>query len=104
MKAFFEAVDIIPVNRSDRSESLKALDIALEKLQEGKVFGIYPEGTRSRDGYLYRGKIGVAWLAHSDWRARGSGRSDWYRPSAEARLKHDLPAPLHDSCGQAALL
>ena len=64
MKAFFEAVDIIPVNRSDRSESLKALDIALEKLQEGKVFGIYPEGTRSRDGYLYRGKIGVAWLAH----------------------------------------
>ena len=63
MKAFFEAVDIIPVNRSDRSESLKALDIALEKLQEGKVFGIYPEGTRSRDGYLYRGKIGVAWLA-----------------------------------------
>ena len=61
---FFEAVDIIPVNRSDRSESLKALDIALEKLQEGKVFGIYPEGTRSRDGYLYRGKIGVAWLAH----------------------------------------
>ena len=36
-------MDIIPVNRSDRSESLKALDIALEKLQEGKVFGIYPE-------------------------------------------------------------
>lgn len=64
MKAFFEAVDIIPVNRADRSESLKALDIALEKLNEGKVFGIYPEGTRSRDGYLYRGKIGVAWLAH----------------------------------------
>ena len=64
MKAFFETVDIIPVNRSDRSESLKALDIALEKLNEGKVFGIYPEGTRSRDGYLYRGKIGVAGLAH----------------------------------------
>ena len=64
MKAFFETVDIIPVNRSDRSKSLKALDIALEKLNEGKVFGIYPEGTRSRDGYLYRGKIGVAWLAH----------------------------------------
>lgn len=64
MKSFFEAVDVIPVNRSDRSESLKALDLALEKLEEGKVFGIYPEGTRSRDGYLYRGKIGVAWLAH----------------------------------------
>lgn len=64
MKVFFEAVDVIPVNRGDRSESLKALDVALERLDEGKVFGIYPEGTRSRDGYLYRGKIGVAWLAH----------------------------------------
>ena len=42
MKAFFEAVDIIPVNRSDRSESLKALDIALEKLQEGKVSAFTP--------------------------------------------------------------
>ena len=64
MKAFFEAVDIIPVNRTDRSESFKALETALGKLEEGKVFGIYPEGTRSRDGHLYRGKIGVAWLAH----------------------------------------
>lgn len=64
MKKIFEAIDIIPVNRSDRSESMKALDKALEVLEEGRVFGIYPEGTRSRDGYLYRGKIGVAWLAH----------------------------------------
>ncbi|GGH57166.1 1-acyl-sn-glycerol-3-phosphate acyltransferase [Rothia aerolata] len=64
MKRFFEAIDIIPVNRSDRSESMKALDKALAVLREDRVFGIYPEGTRSRDGYLYRGKIGVAWLAH----------------------------------------
>lgn len=64
MKTFFEAIDIIPVNRADQAERLKALEIGLERLNEGGVFGIYPEGTRSRDGYLYRGRIGVAWLAH----------------------------------------
>lgn len=51
---------IIPVNRSDRSESIKALDQALRVLENQGVFGIYPEGTRSRGGYLYRGKTGVA--------------------------------------------
>lgn len=64
MKTFFETIEIIPVNRSDKSESMKALDKALEVLERDGVFGIYPEGTRSRDGYLYKGKIGVAWLAH----------------------------------------
>lgn len=64
MKTLFQVIDIIPVNRTDKKESMKALDQALARLQEGKVFGIYPEGTRSRDGYLYKGKIGVAWLAH----------------------------------------
>lgn len=64
MKTLFQVIDIIPVNRTDKKESMKALETALERLNEGKVFGIYPEGTRSRDGYLYKGKIGVAWLAH----------------------------------------
>ncbi|MFW0112630.1 lysophospholipid acyltransferase family protein [Rothia sp. CCM 9417] len=64
MKTLFQVIDIIPVNRTDKKESMKALETALERLEEGKVFGIYPEGTRSRDGYLYKGKIGVAWLAH----------------------------------------
>lgn len=64
MKTMFQAIDIIPVNRTDKRESMKALDQALERLEAGGVFGIYPEGTRSRDGYLYKGKIGVAWLAH----------------------------------------
>lgn len=64
MKTLFQVIDIIPVNRSDKKESMKALDKALERLNDGKVFGIYPEGTRSRDGYLYKGKIGVAWLTH----------------------------------------
>lgn len=64
MKTLFQVIDIIPVNRTDKKESMKALETALDRLNEGKVFGIYPEGTRSRDGHLYKGKIGVAWLAH----------------------------------------
>lgn len=64
MKAIFELIDIIPVNRTDQTGRLKALEKGLERLNNGQVFGIYPEGTRSRDGYLYRGRIGVAWLAH----------------------------------------
>ena len=39
------------------------LDAAADLLERGELFGIYPEGTRSPDGRLYRGKIGVAWLA-----------------------------------------
>lgn len=63
MKGAFTWFDVIPVNRSARAESVKALRPAEERLQEGGVFGIYPEGTRSRDGRLYRGKAGVAYLA-----------------------------------------
>jgi len=40
-----------------------ALDSGLSLLHEGEAFAVYPEGTRSRDGRLYRGKTGVAWLA-----------------------------------------
>ena len=50
MKAFFKAVDIIPVNRSDRSESLKALNLALEKLEESKV-RVHAYGTYSANIY-----------------------------------------------------
>ncbi len=39
------------------------LTIETEVLREGRAFGIYPEGTRSRDGRIYRGRTGVAWLA-----------------------------------------
>ncbi|HHW83553.1 MAG TPA: 1-acyl-sn-glycerol-3-phosphate acyltransferase [Actinomycetales bacterium] len=61
--AFFRGVGTIPVDRSGGKASEAALRTGLKRLAEGKLFGIYPEGTRSPDGRLYRGKTGVARLA-----------------------------------------
>ncbi len=63
IKTWFEAIDMVPVDRSDTKAAIDSLDIALEVLGRGDAFGIYPEGTRSRDGLLYRGRTGVAHLA-----------------------------------------
>ncbi|GAA4871638.1 lysophospholipid acyltransferase family protein [Kitasatospora terrestris] len=63
-RAFFTSViNAVPVERTDIRAAAASLEQALEILQDGKAFGIYPEGTRSLDGRLYRGKTGVAWLA-----------------------------------------
>ena len=60
---FFRGVGQIPIRREGGSASKRALDSAMEVLQAGRVFGIYPEGTRTRDGFLHRGHTGVARLA-----------------------------------------
>lgn len=60
---FFRGVGTIPVDRSGGKQSEAALRTGLQVLQDGGIFGIYPEGTRSPDGRLYRGKTGVARLA-----------------------------------------
>jgi 1-acyl-sn-glycerol-3-phosphate acyltransferase len=60
---FFRAVGQIPIKRTGGSASMAALDSAAEVLEDGHLFGIYPEGTRSPDGRLYKGKTGVARLA-----------------------------------------
>lgn len=60
---FFSAVGQIPVRREGGNAGERALASALDVLRDGGVFGIYPEGTRSRDGYLHRGHTGVARLA-----------------------------------------
>jgi 1-acyl-sn-glycerol-3-phosphate acyltransferase len=62
-KAFFSGVGQIPIDRGGGAASERALRSGLRVLSEGKVLGIYPEGTRSPDGRLYRGRTGVARLA-----------------------------------------
>jgi len=62
-RGWFEGLDMLPVDRDDSKAALASLDVALEVLGRGEAFGIYPEGTRSRDGRLYRGRTGVAHLA-----------------------------------------
>jgi 1-acyl-sn-glycerol-3-phosphate acyltransferase len=63
IRAWFSGIGMVPVDRDDTKAALASLDIALEVLGRGEAFGIYPEGTRSRDGRLYRGRTGVAHLA-----------------------------------------
>ncbi|MFJ1702806.1 lysophospholipid acyltransferase family protein [Kitasatospora sp. NPDC088346] len=64
VRSFFTSViNAVPVERGTYRSAAASLEQALEILQDGKAFGIYPEGTRSLDGRLYRGKTGVAWLA-----------------------------------------
>ena len=63
MRWFFTAVGAVPIRRGTAGAAREALNSAMEILNDGLAFGIYPEGTRSRDGRLYRGRTGVAWLA-----------------------------------------
>ncbi|MEU4553245.1 1-acyl-sn-glycerol-3-phosphate acyltransferase [Micromonospora violae] len=63
MKMFFVGTGTIPVDRSGGQAARAALDTQLRVLRAQGVAGIYPEGTRSPDGRLYRGKTGVARLA-----------------------------------------
>jgi 1-acyl-sn-glycerol-3-phosphate acyltransferase len=62
-RMFFVGTGTIPVDRSGGRAARAAIDTGLRVLGEGHLFGIYPEGTRSPDGRLHRGKTGVARLA-----------------------------------------
>ena len=62
-KAFFSGVGQIPIDRTGGEASERALHSGLRVLASGSVLGIYPEGTRSPDGRLYKGRTGVARLA-----------------------------------------
>lgn len=60
---FFRAVGQIPVDRSGKEAGKAAIREGLGVLDKGELLGIYPEGTRSLDGRLYKGKVGVAVMA-----------------------------------------
>jgi 1-acyl-sn-glycerol-3-phosphate acyltransferase len=62
-RMFFRGMGAVPIDRDERNDAHVALDTALGVLAKGWAFGVYPEGTRSRDGRLYRGRTGIAWLA-----------------------------------------
>jgi 1-acyl-sn-glycerol-3-phosphate acyltransferase len=61
--AFFKSAGQVPVIRSGGSAGMSAINTAVDLLRSGHLVGIYPEGTRSPDGRLYRGKTGVARMA-----------------------------------------
>ena len=62
-KTFFSGSGQVPIDRSGANAAEGALITAKRILAEGSLFGIYPEGTRSHDGKLYRGKTGIARIA-----------------------------------------
>ncbi len=62
-RSFFQAIGAIPVRRGAGQAALDALDQQRQLLEEGLAVALYPEGTRSADGRLYKGRTGVAFLA-----------------------------------------
>ncbi|MFY9305066.1 MAG: lysophospholipid acyltransferase family protein, partial [Rhodoluna sp.] len=60
VKIFFKSTGQLPIDRSGGKASEAALNTGLGVLEQGQLLGIYPEGTRSPDGRLYRGRTGIA--------------------------------------------
>lgn len=63
MAAFFRGIGQVPVERADPRSAASVIDVGVELLRQGRALGIYPEGTRSPDGQLYKFRTGVARLA-----------------------------------------
>ena len=61
--AYLRATKQLSVDRAGARAAQEMLEAALGLLNDGALFGIYPEGTRSPDGRLYRGRTGIGWLA-----------------------------------------
>jgi 1-acyl-sn-glycerol-3-phosphate acyltransferase len=60
---YMKATNQLSIDRDGGRAAQATLEAALKRLEDGQLFGIYPEGTRSPDGRLYRGRPGVGWLA-----------------------------------------
>ena len=104
MKTFFESVGSIPVQRGEQAASVAALESLVDILEAGGGIGIYPEGTRSRDGKLYRGRTGVGWLALTTGAPVvpvGLIGTENLQPAGQ---EHRQAAPLHPRVRQAAAI
>lgn len=90
-----------PIDRAGGSASEASLRAGLEVLSKGRVLGIYPEGSRSRDGRLHRGRTGVARLALLS--GRRSCRSPWSAPRRSSRCTAAAccPGPGGSRCASA---
>ena len=96
-KWFFEAMGQIPVKRGGGHASLAALEAAASVLSSNNVFAIYPEGTRSVDGRLYKGRTGVARLALEPGGvviAVGVKGTDRVQPIGSRRFKFGVPVTI----------
>ncbi|HUR52423.1 MAG TPA: lysophospholipid acyltransferase family protein [Mycobacteriales bacterium] len=61
--AFVRGTGLIPIDREDADSAAHSLGVGASSLRQGRLLGVYPEGTRSPDGRLYRGKTGAARMA-----------------------------------------
>jgi 1-acyl-sn-glycerol-3-phosphate acyltransferase len=61
--AYLRSTNQLVLDRADTKSAQATLEAAVEILRSGELFGFYPEGTRSPDGRLYRGRSGIGWLA-----------------------------------------
>jgi 1-acyl-sn-glycerol-3-phosphate acyltransferase len=100
-RMFFKATGQLPIDRSGGQASEASLNTGLQVLGRGDLLGIYPEGTRSPDGKLYRGRTGIARMAldrHAHPARRASGCGDRRTPRLLA-VRGDGGRPLHPAVG-----
>ncbi|MFD2352536.1 lysophospholipid acyltransferase family protein [Nonomuraea ferruginea] len=81
----------LPTDRESARAAQEMLDAAAGLLERGELFGIHPEGTRSPDGRLYRGKVGVAWLALKTGAPRASRGAQRHRQGDAVRRPGSPP-------------
>ncbi len=92
-KYLFPVLGMIPIDRAGGSRSAAALEVAAEVLRRGELFGIYPEGTRSRDGKLHKGRTGAARLALEVGVPIYPGRHRRHRSDPAARRQRPQAVP-----------
>jgi len=110
LRWFFRNIGAVPVLRAAGSEAQAALEAGSAILRAGSVFAVFPEGTRSRDGRLYKGRAGAAWMALETGATvvpvglvgtSGLKAFRWLRPGApRPEVRFGAPMDLSDLAGK----